>query len=93
MKVKERLIKKIEKDLSLKMDPDSFVFYYPTTAMKEAGALAWEMKTKETSPGEGVKTLFCRWPGSQCIQKDIRLVISDKYSSEDKRVEVFPTLI
>lgn len=80
--VRERLVKKIERDTGIICDPDTFRRTYTGYWQKSLGAIVWAMRIKD-SPKE-IGSIF---PASECVKSKYKLELS--YDT----LEIFPELI
>lgn len=74
----KRLAKKIEMELNILCDPDTFRRSYAGFWMKTQGAFVWEM--------DGVHggTIGSMYPASELVKKSVKLIYDQKES------EIFP---
>ena len=70
-----RLAEKIEHDLGIKVDPETFVSNRPKPAHKLAGAWSWEMRTVQ--PVNGVFRVGSIYTATECAKKNVVLVRVD----------------
>ncbi len=90
-KLTERLANKIERDLGVKVDPDTFVSIRPKPSYKRAGAWSWEMETVGPHVVNNIWRVGSMWTATECARKNVRLVAAEPHPACCRNeIEVVP---
>lgn len=90
-KLIERLAKKIEKELGIKVDPESFSSIRPSHSYKLAGAWSWEMKVVGPSKKRRNQVIGSMWTATECVRKNVKLSIAEEHPAGwDYGIELVP---
>ena len=76
-KLIERLVKKIECDLGIQCDPQTFVSIRPKPSYKLAGAWSWEMRIALPDPVKGIVRVGSSWTATECARKNVKLFAAE----------------
>ena len=87
----ERLVKKIECDLGIQCDPQTFVSIRPKPSYKLAGAWSWEMRIASPEPVKGIVRVGSSWTAMECARKNVKLFAAESHPAcWENEIDIVP---